>query len=534
MSESQLTLTETPAPELGGIARAATVIALGNVTSRVLGLVRETVKAGLFGAGARVDALNIALVVPVQFYELVTGGLVNSALVPVFSDYAERDRNELWRLASLLLTLAAAGLSALLVIFELAAPFLARLLNGGGDPETLALTARLLRLTLPGVIFMSFAGILTGLLFALRRFHAPAFVAAIFNATIVTLTMILARPMGVAAMALGLLVGAGMQVLFQLPALRDARLRPAVSFRHPGLRRLIGLSIPILVGLAVTQVQILVGLRLASGTGHGGVSWMGYATTLMQFPLGLVAYAVSLAILPTLSRHAGVSGEENPAQFKATLSQGLQLVVILTIPATVGLFVLARPIAGLLFERGQFTLFDTAQTALVLRYFLFGLSFAAVDILLVFAFYARKDTLTPALVGVGSVALYLITALTLIGPFGMGLISLMIADSVKQAAHAVVLGILLARRLGGVLGASFWATLGKAALGAVPCGLAAWAMLGWVEGWGLSPGLAAYGAAVALPGVLGAAAYFLALQPLKVRELRLLMDSLRARLSPGL
>ncbi|MBI4770040.1 MAG: murein biosynthesis integral membrane protein MurJ [Chloroflexi bacterium] len=519
------------APELGGIARAATVIAAGSVVSRALGLVRETVKAHLFGAGAQVDALNIALIVPLQFYELVTGGLVNSALVPVFSDYAEHDRAGLWRLASVLLSLAAAALSALLLVFELLAAPLAGLLNDSGDPASLALTARLLRITLPGVIFLSFSGILTGLLYALKRFSVPAFMPAAFNASMVALALLLARPLEVGAMALGLLAGAVAQVALQLPALRDARLRPLLSFRHAGLRRVFKLYLPIVFGLLVTQVQVFVGLRLASQTGAGGVSWMGYATTLMQFPLGLVAYAVSLAVLPTLSRHAGISGDQNPSEFKATLVHGLNLVLMLIIPATVGLFVLARPIAGLLFERGQFTASDTAQTALVLRYFLPGLSFAAMDTLLIFAFYARKDTLTPALVGVASVGIYLLAALSLIRP--LGLFSLMVADSLKQIFHALVSGALLAPRVEGFRRTGLWASAGKALAAAALLGLAAEAGRGWVEGWGLPGGLLGYGIAVGGPGLLGTGVYFGVLYLLGAPELHLLVASARARLRPG-
>mgnify|MGYP001560271028 CR=1 FL=1 len=297
-------------PALAGIARAASIIAAGNVISRVLGLARESVKSHLFGSGTAVDALNIALIVPVQFYELVTGGLVNSALVPVFSDTAERDREELWRLVSTLLSLAAVALSGLLVVLELAAPLLARVLNDSPDPAALALTARLMRITLPGVMFLSFSGILTGLLYALRRFTVPAFMAAVFNASMVLAALGLQKWLHVQAMALGLLLGAMAQVACQWPALRDARLRPRFEWRHPGLRRIFRLYVPIILGLLVTQVQIFVGLRLASGTGPGGISWMNYATTLMQFPLGLAAYAVSLAVLPTLARHAGESGAE--------------------------------------------------------------------------------------------------------------------------------------------------------------------------------------------------------------------------------
>ncbi len=176
----------TTASELPAIARAASVIALGNVASRVLGLAREVVKARLFGASGQVDALNIALIVPIQIYELVTGGIVNSALVPVFSEYEPQERRgELWKLASTLLTLAAVILSMLMIAVTFFAPAIARLISGASDASSLTLETSLLRITLPAVVFLSLSGIISGLLYSLKRFTAPAFIAAVFNASMV-------------------------------------------------------------------------------------------------------------------------------------------------------------------------------------------------------------------------------------------------------------------------------------------------------------------------------------------------------------
>lgn len=517
--------TDSGAHELGGIARAASIIALGNVTSRVLGLVRETVKAGLFGAGAAVDALNVALIIPNQIYELVTGGLVNSALVPVFSDYAEPERRrELWRLASVLCSLAVVVLSALLIGIEWFAPLLAGLIAAGATPEGQALTARLLRVTLPAVLFLSLSGILTGMLYSLKRFTAPAFTAAAFNLMMVLFALGLHARLDVSAMALGLLAGAVMQVAIQLPGLRDLRFRPSLDLSHPGLRRIVRLYLPIIVGLVITQASVYIGLHLASRTGEGGISWMNYATTLYQFPLGLVATAISFAVLPSLARQAG-----DEAGFKQTLGQGMNLVVVLIVPATVGLFVLARPIAALLFERGEFTPDDTLQTARVLQVFLFGLGFAAMDQLLIFAFYARKNTFTPALVGVFSVVLYLLVAVALIRP--LGLLGLMVADSAKQIFHAVVTGWLLSRALGGARGGTFWATTGKAILASGLLGLSAWAALQWLHGSSLPAGLPGRLAQVVIPGAIGTGLYAGTIALLRVPEIQLLWGMLRARLS---
>ncbi len=521
--------TLSPPAEARGLARNAAIIALGNVTSRLLGLVREMVKAKLFGAGAHVDALTLAITIPLQIYDLVTGGLVNSALVPVFAEYAAPERRaELWRLASVLLTLATLLVSTLILGLSVFAPQVIAVfafLGHGKDPADMALATDLLRMTLPAVVFLSLSGVLSGLLYALKRFTLPAFTAAIFNASMVGMALALYRWWDVRAMAAGLLVGALLQVVLQFPGLRDgwAALRPTWHWRHAGLRRIFKLYVPIIVVLVITQAQVYFGLGVAWEY-TGGLSWMYYATTLYQFPLGLVATAISFAILPTLSQQARQAEQD----FKPTLVQGLNLVLLLIVPATVGLFVLASPIVRLVFERGPFAAYDTAMTALVLQVFLVGLSFAAVDQVLIFAFYARQDTQTPALVGMLSVGVYVAAVLLLRGP--LGLFSLMAADSLKQITHALVTGALLSRRLKGFQQTGLWTTLGKIVLAAA--GMGALVALVWagVHALPLHPGLVSHTLEVGLPGLAGLVAYFGLIAVLKVSEARLLMGLVRRKL----
>lgn len=522
-----------PSPPLaeaaGGLARHASIIALGSVTSRALGFVRDSVMAGLFGAGAHVDALSLALTIPNQIYDLVTGGLVNSALVPVFSEYAAQPRrSDLWRLVSTMLTLAGLVVSALvagLVVFAPQVVALFAALGRGQNPEAVIQATPLLRLTLPAVIFLSLSGVLSGVLFALKRFTYPAFTAAVFNASMVVVSLAMARWWGVGAMAAGMLLGAGLQVALQFPGLRDgwAALRPALDWRHPGLRRILRLYVPIIFGLLITQASIYIGLGLAWGF-VGGLSAMRYATTLYQFPLGLVAVAVSSAILPTLARQAA----EGSSAFRQTVVQGLNLVILLIVPATVGLFVLARPVVVVAFERGLFTPADTMVTTQVLRVFLLGLIFAAVDQMLIFAYYARQDTLTPALVGVLSVGVYVAVALLTLRP--LNLFALMLADSAKQITHAVVMGLLLSRRLGGFGGTSLWPTLGKVALASLVMGALAAAALLLVDRLPLAPGLLHNLARAGVPGLAGLLAYFWLADRLAVREARAALRLLRRRL----
>ncbi len=530
---ASLTTEPLPATEAHGLARNASIIALGNVASRGLGFVREFVKAWLFGAGPQVDALNLALTIPMQIYDLVTGGLVNSALVPAFSDYAaEERRTELWRLASLLLSLAAAVIAALVAVLVFFAPqvigafvFIGGLVGEQTSPEAVATATTLVRLTLPAVIFLSLSGILTGLLYALKRFTLPAFTSAVFNLNMVVVSLLLAASWGEAAMALGLLVGAVLQVLLQLPGLRDGLrcLRPTFTLGHPGLRRILRAYAPILVSLLVTQISVYFGLSVAFGF-ENGLSWMNYATNLYQFPLGLVGVAISAAILPTLARQATATSGE----YKATLVQGLNLVLALIIPATVGMFLLAEPIVALAFERGRFTPADTAQTAVVLQWFLLGLSFAAVDLLLIAAFYAQRDTLTPSSVGVVSVVVYMVVVI--VSRPWLGLLSLMLADAVKQLTHALLTGALLSYRIGGFNGTGLWPTLGRIVLAVtvmaagVVMTLALTSQIQFTARWLDSL------ARVLLPGLAGVLIYFGVAVRLNLLEVRMVIDLLRRRL----
>jgi putative peptidoglycan lipid II flippase len=466
------------------IARAASIIALGNVASRILGLARDTVKANLFGATGLVSAYETAALVPTLLYDLLIGGMVSSALVPVFSEYAQKDRRELWRLASLVITLAAVALAALALIVELAASLAARLISGGLESQLLDQAAGLLRITVIATVFISLSGVIGGLLQALKRFTLPAFTAAVFNAAIVAGALLLGPRLGIASMAVGLLVGAMLQVLLQLPALRDAHLRLAWDLRHPGLRQIGRLYLPVILGLAINQLAIILSFNLASHANEEAISWMRYATTLIQFPLGLVATAVSIAILPTLSQHSALASPNGNVAFKATLARGMRLVLVLIVPAAVGLLVMARPIIALLFEHGQFSPADTSAVTRVLHFYLPGLAFAAVDVLLVFAFYARKDTLTPAIVGmIANVVIYLLAALApsqiLSRPLEVA--DLAFANSVQWISHALIMLWLLGRRVGGLRGFGLRNLTLKALAGSAAMGIATWLVVALLE-----------------------------------------------------
>jgi putative peptidoglycan lipid II flippase len=469
-----------------GITRAAGIVAAGNVLSSILGLVREIVKSDLFGASGFVSAYNVAAYVPSMLFDLLVGGLVNSALVPMFSEYAARkDRAELWRLLSLLLSVAVVFLSIAILVLELFAPQVARLMAGGFDEVLLKVTADLLRITVPSVLFLSLSAIVSGVLYALKRFAYPAFAAPLYNLATIIVAVLLAARLGIAAMALGLLVGSIAQLVFQLPGLRGATLRWHFDLRDPALRRLLKLYTPVLAGIIIGQIAIILSYNLASRTSQAGIALMDYPTRLIQFPLGLIVSAVSIAILPSLSRSAALNSMRD---FRATLAQGLRLVLVLIIPSTVGLYVLGYNIVGLLYEHGAFTPADTQAVTLMLWLYLVGLIFAGVDQPLVFAFYARKDTLTPAIVGlICNVGIYLFMAIVppALSNRPLQVTDLAIANSVQWMSHALIMLWLLRYRLGGLGGHG----LGKLALKAVIGSLAM--------------ALGAYGAIAALIAIFG-------------------------------
>lgn len=487
-------------------ARATGVLALGNIASRVLGLVREIVLTNLFGATAAVDAFNVAIVVPKGLYDLLIGGHVNGAIIPVLSEVVTvKGREELWRLVSVLLSMVTIIMAGLVLLLQIGAPFVIQVVGGGLDTQTQALATSLLRLTSPALIFMSMFAILSGTLYALRVFTWPAFATTVFNGAIVLVTLLftpglrfvpvvedslfvtwtLARPdNAILVVAVGWLVGSVAYMLLQLPGLRGARIRPTFNWQHPAIRRIGLLYIPVMFSLVMDTLIIRpFSYNLASQTGDGSIAYMNWATTLIQFPQGLVATAISIAILPTLARQAALitSGEDTEqTQFKNTLGLGMRLAITLILPATVGLFTLATPIIALIFEHGAFTAADTDVTALVLRLYLFGLPFAAVDLLLVYAFYARQDTLTPALVGLVSLVVYMLIALALMPRYG--LLSLMVADSVKHITHATISAFLLHRRMNGLGEQRLIVTTAKTGIAAIGMGVTALLLLPIVEG----------------------------------------------------
>ena len=532
--EAQARLEERGGSGAGRIARAAVVLMAGTVLSRFLGLGREVVIADLFGAGAQVDAFRVANHVATIVYDLLIAGTVSAALVPVFSEYAanEERRAEFGKVVSTILTVAGLFLLVAVGLLELVAEPLVGFMGAGFTAPTQALALEMTRWVLPGVFFMGLSGVVMAVHYAQGRFIYPAFTSAAFNAAIIFCALTLAGVLEVRSLVLGMVVGSLAMLALQAPGLRDLPLRPSLDLSHPAVRRIFKLYAPVGLSVVISSAALIVDRSLASQTGEGSISAMRYATTLVQFGLGLVAAAISLASLPSLSRHFS-SG--NSDAYKRTLATGLRLVLVLVLPAAVGLFALANPVVELFFHHGEFDQNDVEQTVQALLFYAPGLPFSAIDQVLIFAFYARKNTLTPVLVGIAAIGVYLLIALNTYQPEpeGLGMAGLVLANTVQFAFHGLVTGALLWRALrgeGGLRGYGIGEAMLKAGGAAAIMLAVCYGSYTVLKGYVGTGDVVSEAILLGVPALLGGGLYAALVWWMKMPETELMLNKVRGRL----
>ncbi len=418
------------------VVRSAGVVSAAVFLSRISGLVREMVMARLFGAGQAYDAFLLGFRIPNLTRDLFAEGALSSAFVPVFSRYlATKGKREAAELASLVATALLLVVGAICVLGIVFSPQLVWLLASGFArvPGKFQLAVTLTRVMFPFLLLVALAAQAMGILNALNQFGIPALSSTFFNIGSVAFGLgfgyTLGRWMGVSlivSMAWGVVFGGLVQWLFQLPSL----LRHGISyhlrldFAHPGLRNILALMGPAILGNAAVQINVLVNTNFASSitdaAGHvinGPVSWLSYAFRFMQLPLGLFGVATASATLPAISRSAALGEMDD---FRLTLSRSLGMVFLLTIPSSVGLIVLGPSMIGAVYQGGHFHVSDTHQTALALACYAIGLAgYAAIKILAP-AFYALNDARTPMVVSVVSIVINFAVASTMVKLAGLG------------------------------------------------------------------------------------------------------------------
>jgi putative peptidoglycan lipid II flippase len=467
------------------LARSAGLIGFGTMTSRVLGLVRDQVLAYFFGAGTAMDAFNVAFRLPNLLRDLFAEGAMSASFVPAFTRRLVLGGKEAaWALGRQVITalvLATAGLALLGIVFSEQLVMLVA--SGFAEvPGKLELTILLTRVMFPFLVLVAVAAACMGMLNSLHRFFVPALSPAMFNVATILSVLILMPAMPafglppVMAVATGTLIGGLGQIAIQWPLLRREgfRYRPALDRRDEELRQVVMLMGPGVLGLAAVQANIFVNTIIATGQGEGAVSWLNYAFRLMYMPIGLFGVSVATAALPAIARHAA---REDLGALRETLSSGLRMMLMLSVPATVGLIVLATPIVELIFERGEFSTADTAATAAALAFYAPGLvGYSAVKIM-VPVFYALREARTAVIVSAATVALNIVLNLTLVGILGFR--GLALGTAIAAAFNGGVLLLLLRSRLGEIDGRRLAVSACKivvatAAMGAVTVAMNRW------------------------------------------------------------
>lgn len=387
------------------IAKAAGTIGFAVMLSRILGLVREQVFAALFGAGTANDAFVVAFRVPNLLRDLFGEGALSAAFVTVFSNYEQnKTQRETWRLASIVLIFFACALSVLTLVAIYFSDGIVNLLapEFGEIEGKKELTILLTRVMMPFLLLVSLSAVVMGILNTKNRFFIPALASSFFNLGSivggVSLAVILPRygiP-GIVGMAWGTLIGGFLQLVMQIPSLYKSGFifLPSFNFTHPGLIRVLRLMIPAVIGLSATQINIFINTSFAASCAEGSVSWLQYAFRLVQLPIGIFGVAIGVAAMPLLAKH---SANKNIDELKNTYVSAQIMVFCLSIPAAVGLFLLAEPIIRLIFERGAFTSEDTVATAQALSLYAIGLFAYSSNKILVPAFYAIEKPHYPVI-----------------------------------------------------------------------------------------------------------------------------------------
>ena len=439
----------TRASSTGQIARAATLVMALFLASKVTGLAREMIISARFGTSPDYDAYVAAFRVPDLLFQLIAGGALSSAFIPVFAGYlARRDRSGAWQLFSAVTNLVLIVLVAAAALAAILAPLLVRdVLAPGFTPEQQALTASLVRWMLISTVMFGVSGLMMSALNSHGHFLMPALGPVLYNLSIIGGAWFLAPSMGVQGMVVGVIIGAGLHLDAQLIGLwwYGARYQRTLGLSDPRVREVGRLMAPRLLGLAAVQINFWINTILASGLGAGSVSALNYAWMIVLLPEGIVAQAVATAAFPTF---AALGAQRRFGELRRVLCNTLRAVLFITIPATVGLFVWRTPLVRMLLERGQFTAHSTELTAYALAFYSLGLIGLSVTEIVARGFYALHDTRTPVIIALVSLVLNTAISLWARGPLGFG--GLALGDTTANTFEMVALLVLLTWRIGGM------------------------------------------------------------------------------------
>jgi putative peptidoglycan lipid II flippase len=518
--------------------KAAGIIGLAVMCSRVLGLARELIFAALFGGGRALDAFTVAFRIPNLLRDLFAEGALSTAFVTTFSKTIARGGDEAaWRLANKVATMTALVLGALCILGMVFSDSLVALLAPGFDHDKADLTAHLTRIMFPFILLVSIAALVMGMLNAKNVFGVPAMASSFFNIGSIIGGLALGYwidphfgTCALIGLAFATVIGGALQLAVQLPSLARLgyRFRPDMRWRDAGVKAVLLLMGPSVIAASTTQFNVLINSVFASGLQDGAIFWLAAAFRLMQLPLGIFGVALGTVTLPLLSRLV-VAGRMDA--FRSELARAMRWAMLLTLPAMAGLMMLAEPIISVVYQHGKFTAFEAAQAAGALRFYAIGLAGYASLKVLVNAFYALDRRKTPMLVSFLAVGLNILLNWIFTVRLGWGHRGLAFSTGCIATFNFLLLYLLMQSQLKGLETRRLLLLLVKvavasAALVAVCAASSHWLLADWrVQSlWIKLPVLLATVAA-------GAAAFAACGVLLHIEELKELLDAVRRRLN---
>src|SRR6516162_5713463 len=456
--------------------RATGVVGLAVLSSRVLGLIRETIFAGLFGAGRNLDAFLMAFRLPNLLRDLFAEGALSTAFITTFSKQIAVEGDEsAWRLANKVATLTAVFMSVVTLLGIIFAPQLVNLLTWWSwPPDKTALTILLTRIMWPFMLLISLAALVMGMLNAKHIFGPPAMASSYFNLGSIIAGVAIGwwidphfGPRSLTGLAIGTLIGGAWQLIGQFPPLHRVgyKYRPDFQWRDEGVRTVLTLMGPAVIAASAVQVNVLINsafaARVTDAVGHvidGPVSWLNIAFRLMQLPLGIFGVAVGTVTLPLVSRTAALG---DMAGFRSALAHAIRLVTLLTVPAAIGLILLAEPIISVIYQHGRFTAEATRQTAAALQFYAIGLAaYSAVKVLAP-AFYALNKRYLPMMVSIFSIMINLVLNWFFMFKVGLGHRGLALSTSLVALTNFLLLYVMMRKYAGPLETSALFGLLAK-------------------------------------------------------------------------
>ncbi|MDF2672189.1 MAG: murJ [Clostridiales bacterium] len=517
------------------VGKATLVVMVTLFLSRILGFVRETIVAGVFGATYQTDAFYAAFAIPDMMYDLLIAGALSAGFMPVFTSYlAKDDEDGAWKAANSFITVAIIFIILFNIFGMVFAKYLVPLVAAGvvDNPEKYRLTVQLTRVMLPAVTFTVIAGLLKGILNSYKRFRASAFGPVVYNIGIILGAALLGRRFGIYGMAVGVIIGAIFNVLVQTPEfLRiGGKFTLKIDLKNPGYKKMLRLMGPSLIGLAFVRLNLLLNQNIASLLDDGSITALRYAQRIMLLPIGIFSASISTTIFPTMS---SLIARKEYEEFKKTFSLGLRILTFITVPSSIGLIALNIPIVRLLFKHGAFTEGNLKLTALALGFYSIGIIGQSIVPIIIRGFYSIQDTKTPVKIGFVVLIFNLILNLFFVRFSDLAIGGIAFSTSLTSILEMILLYRMLGKRIKRLKTRELMASGVKSTIASIIMGVVGYLAFKVIDGSIGHASKITQLLGVGVPIVIAIIVYVVAAYMLKMPELNYVVDMVRRKVKRG-